>query len=62
MSVELTKATALSTAFFYEKEAQRLIDQYGTGVRPSWVSCALGIAQHHATLYRKLADDLEGGE
>lgn len=58
MSVELTKATALSMAEHYEKEAQSLIDQYGTGVRPSWVSCDLSIAQHNAARYRKLADDL----
>lgn len=54
-----TRETALSMAEHYEKEAQRLIDQYGTGVRPSWVSCDLGIAQHNAARYRKLADDLK---
>ncbi|PIX97221.1 MAG: hypothetical protein COZ24_06425 [Hydrogenophilales bacterium CG_4_10_14_3_um_filter_63_21] len=59
MSVELTKATAMRMAGHYDKEAQRLIDQYGTGVRPSWVSCDLGIAQHHAARWRKLAEVLK---
>lgn len=55
-----TRETALSMAEHYEKEAQRLIDQYVTGVRPSWATSRdLGIAQHNATRYRKLADDLK---
>jgi hypothetical protein len=40
-------------------EAQRLIDQYGQGVRPSWVSTDLALAYEAARRYDNTATTLE---
>lgn len=56
---EQTKEQAEKMAEMYEREAQSLINQYGTGVRPSWVSTDLAIANDRAAKYRKLADSIK---
>lgn len=61
-SVKETRDHAISMAEHYEREAQSLTDQYGTGVRPSWVSTDLAIANQRAAGYRKLADSLQGDD
>lgn len=40
-------------------EAQRLIDRYGQGVRPSWVSTDLALAYDAARRYDNAATTLE---
>ena len=56
---EQTKEQAEKIAKMYEREAQSLINQYGTGVRPSWVSTDLARADGQAMKYRKLADSIK---
>ena len=56
---EQTKEQAEKIAEMYEREAQSLINQYGTGVRPSWVSTDLARAEGRAMEYRKLADSIK---
>ena len=56
---EKTKEQAENLAEMYEREVQSLINQYGTGVRPSWVSTDFAIANDRATKYRNLADSIK---
>jgi hypothetical protein len=58
-SIAETIAHAEQMAEHYEGEAQCLIDQYGTGVRPGWVSTDLAIAQKRAASYRKLVAEIK---
>jgi len=55
----MTRQQALDMAAHYDKEVQGLIDRYGTGVRPSFVSADIAMAQASANRYRQLADDLK---
>lgn len=55
----MTRQQALDMAAHYDKEVQGLIDRYGTGVRPSFVSADIAMAQASADRYRQLADDLK---
>lgn len=57
-TIEETIAHANKMAEHYEKEAEGLIAQHGTGVRPSWVSTDLAIANQRAKSYRDLAASL----
>lgn len=54
-----TKETAIRLAERYEREVQSLIDKYGSGVRQSWVSTDIAIAQDRARRYRELADSIK---
>lgn len=58
-SIAETIANAEKMAEHYEDEALGLIDQYGTGVRPGWVSTDLAIAQERAASYRKLVAEIK---
>lgn len=57
-SIAETVANAEKMAEHYEEAAKRLIAQYGTGVRPGWVSTDLAIAQERAASYRKLVSEI----
>ena len=54
-----TREEALRIAEKYEENARTLIDRYGDGVRPSWVSTDISIAWHYAEQYRNAADEME---
>jgi len=53
-----TIENAEKMAVHYEEQAAALIKEYGTGVRPAWVSTDLGIAHERASSYRKMAEEL----
>lgn len=53
----MTRQQCLDAAERSDREVQRITEQYGTGVRPSWVSCDIGIAQARAARYRQMAED-----
>lgn len=55
----MTRKEALDIAAHYDRSVQQIIDQYGTGVRPSFVSADIAMAQASADRYRKLADELK---
>ena len=44
------------------QQADDLIERYGTGVRPSWVSTDLAIYWHRAEQAQLQIDELESGE
>lgn len=54
----MTRDDMIKAAEAAEREAQSLIDRYGTGTRPSWVSCDLAMAQDRARRYREEAEKL----
>jgi len=57
---KFVKANSLrGQAQHYRGEADRLIAQYGQGVRPSWVSAEVSIARHKADLLDAEADQIE---
>lgn len=45
---------------FHEKSCSDLLQRYGTGVRPSWVSEDLALAGHQIRLYKQRLSELEG--
>ena len=45
---------------FHEKSCSDLLQRYGTGVRPSWVSEDLALAGHQIRQYKKKLEELEG--
>jgi len=53
------RAEALRMAKIYEQEVRRLITDYGTGARPSWVSADIAFAKGRAEKYRQLAQGIE---
>lgn len=57
-TLEDTISEAEILAKRYEDEAQRIIDQCGSGVRPAGVSTDLALAQYRAESYRKMAAEL----
>ena len=52
-------ATLREMAALNEKAAQQLLDQYGSGVRPSWVSAELAIYWDRSARYIEQAEQLE---
>jgi len=50
---------ALSRVEYYQDKIVRLINRYGTGVRPSWVSTDLAMDGYHRDQWQKEADRLE---
>lgn len=44
---------------YYEKNVEDLIKQYGTGVRPSWVSTDLAIVEDRIQYWKAQIKDLE---
>jgi hypothetical protein len=42
-----------------DKAAQELIDRYGTGIRPSWVSSEVALHFDRSTRYYAAAEELE---
>jgi len=59
MNKEEKRQAYLNRAAFARKDAADLIAQYGHGVRPSWVSTELALAQDQARRYTLLAKELE---
>ena len=45
---------------FHEKSCSDLLERYGTGVRPSWVSEDLALASHQIRQYKQKLAELEG--
>jgi hypothetical protein len=50
-----TPQECLDRAAAYERDAANLEAQYGSGVRPSWVSTDISIARERARQYREAA-------
>lgn len=44
---------------YYEKNVEDLIKQYGTGVRPSWVSTDLAIVEDRIQYWKAQVKELE---
>lgn len=57
-SIAETIADAENMAEQYERDVQRLSEQY-PGVRPGWVSTDIAIAQSRAATYRKMVEELK---
>ena len=56
--LELMLSGYEKAAATYERKADDLIAQYGTGSRPSWVSGEVGIAMALAAQYRVRAEEM----
>ena len=50
---------AKSMMHSYEQDIKRLREQYGTGVRPSWVSTDIAIAADNVQKFMKLIETME---
>ena len=50
---------AQSRVNYHQRKVKELIRQYGTGVRPSWVSTDLAIEQNNVTQWVKELNRLE---
>ena len=57
-----TKQEFLDLAAAYERDAASLETQYGTGVRPGWVSTDISIARERARQYREAAQSAIAAE
>ena len=54
-----TPETLTKRAAIYDNKARSLIDQYGTGIRPGWVSEEIAIARDRAENCRAIAAQLQ---
>lgn len=54
----MTAEQARRNAERNERDAERLRTQYGSGVRPAWVSSELAILESFAAHYRKMEAEL----
>ena len=60
MTIEEEISLYQSMIQFHEKSCSDLLQRYGTGVRPSWVSEDLALAGHQIRLYKQRLSELEG--
>lgn len=51
-----SRTEAIRMAELYDGMAEGLIEEYGTGVRPAWVSTEISIAKDQAAKYWARAD------
>lgn len=57
----MTAEAARKLSDQYREEIKNLEKEYGTGVRPSWVSTDVAIARQRSKYYAVLARDIEHG-
>jgi hypothetical protein len=58
-NIKETIGHAVSMAAHYQREIDNLLARYGDGVRPSWVSADIGMAQHRRDTYLRMIERLE---
>lgn len=57
----MTPETLREMAEKTRQDAQNLIDQYGRGVRPNWISAELSVLYDAARRYDLMATQIEAG-
>ena len=62
MTIEQQIADLEAHAKRLDEQSARLIDRYGEGVRPGWISADLAMNGHHAAEARAEAAKLREGE
>lgn len=55
----MTRTEALAQAEYHKNKKEDLIEKYGEGVRPAYVSTELQMAIAYESQFRKLAEELK---
>mgnify|MGYP007055436274 CR=1 FL=1 len=61
MTTEEKRQFAERMISVFESKNTGLVNRYGTGVRPSWLSAEIAMNDHQADYYRKIIQNIDAG-